>query len=139
MGGGAIASKRCSFIREGGERCKRIASEGYEYCYSHDPNRSAERSRNAAKAGRKGGNGRSGLDETAQARKYIRGLITQLLSGGVQREIATACFMGLNVLARYIELERKIFETVELEERILMLEQRDRAKANKSTWQTHRG
>ncbi len=36
--------------------------------------------------------------------------------------MATAAFQGINVLARYIELERKIKETEELEERLTELE-----------------
>ncbi len=36
--------------------------------------------------------------------------------------MATACFMGLNVLARYIELERKIREQEVLEDRLEALE-----------------
>jgi hypothetical protein len=43
----------------------------------------------------------------------------------LQREIATACFMGLNTLARLVELERRIRETDELEARIEALEQRE--------------
>jgi len=37
--------------------------------------------------------------------------------------VATACFMGLNVLARYIELERKIREQDEVLERLEALEE----------------
>jgi hypothetical protein len=135
-GEGPIATKRCSFIKAGGERCKRIATEGYTYCYSHDPERSSERSRNASKAGRIGGNGRSGLDDTAQAKRYVKGLVSQLLSGDLQREIATACFMGLNTLARLVELERRIRETDELEARIEALEVRQRLEAggNRRSW-----
>jgi hypothetical protein len=64
--------------------------------------------------------------------------VSQLLKGQVQREIATACFMGLNTLARYVELERRIHETQELEERIVMLEQRDRARANQGSFQQYK-
>jgi len=34
----------------------------------------------------------------------------------VPRDIATAAFMGLNVLARYLELEKRIREVDELDE-----------------------
>lgn|GEM_PF-3948483 len=47
--------------------------------------------------------------------------------------MATACFMGLNVLARYIELERKIREQDEVLDRMERiedaLEERDRGGA----------
>ena len=44
------------------------------------------------------------------------------MGGRVSREIATACFMGLNVLARYIELERRIVEQEQVMERLEALE-----------------
>ena len=114
---------RCAAITKGGERCKGVASGSATYCYSHDPARAEERKRNAAKAGRAGGNGRSsGLSETAEAKRYIRGLVAKLLKGELARETATACFMGLNVLARYIELERKIVEQEEIIGRLEALE-----------------
>jgi hypothetical protein len=117
--------KRCAAITSGGERCQRTAMHRSEYCYSHDPNHSEERSASAKKAGKTGGRGRlAPLDETAQAKGYVKGIVTRLLDGTVQREIATACFMGLNVFARYIELERKIRETEEIEARLSALEAR---------------
>jgi hypothetical protein len=114
---------RCSFVKADKERCRGTATGGAAYCYGHDPDRAEERSRNAKKAGRAGGNGRpSGLSETAEAKRWIKGLVAQLLRGTVERDVATAAFQGINVLARYIELERKIKETEELEERLTELE-----------------
>jgi hypothetical protein len=40
----------------------------------------------------------------------------------VGRDVATAAFMGLNTLGRFIELERKIREQEEIIERIELLE-----------------
>jgi hypothetical protein len=118
-----VATGRCTYIKAGGERCKGIASGGATLCYSHDPARAEERKRHASRAGRAGGNGRpGGLSETAEAKRYIRGLVAKLLKGELARETATACFMGLNVLARYIELERKIAEQDEILERLEALE-----------------
>jgi hypothetical protein len=123
----------CSAITKAGTRCRLDATHG-SYCYQHSPETVEERKRNARRGGMAGGNGRSsGLAETTQARKYIRGLVAQLLSGAVRREVATACFQGLNVLARYIELERKIHETGQLEERIEALESRQRLERS-NTW-----
>lgn len=45
------------------------------------------------------------------------------MRGEVARDTATAAFMGLNVLARYIEIERKLKETDELEARLEALEE----------------
>ncbi len=115
---------RCSFIKAGGERCRGTATGGAAYCYGHDPDRAEERSRNAKKAGRAGGNGRpSGLSETSEAKSWIRALVAQLLQGTVERDTATAAFMGLNVLARYIELERRLIEQDEVLTRLEALEE----------------
>jgi hypothetical protein len=128
--------RRCQALKGDGTRCKARAMEGSTWCFNHDPAKAQERSANARKGGRTGGRGRGGLDETTQAKKYIRGLVVQLLNGGVQREVATACFMGLNVLARYVELERRIRESDELEARIEALEVRQRLEAggNRRSW-----
>ncbi len=40
----------------------------------------------------------------------------------MERDTATAAFMGLNVLARYIELERKIRDQEEVLERMEKIE-----------------
>jgi hypothetical protein len=118
-----VANRRCSFIKAGGERCRGTATGGADLCYAHDPARAEERSRNARKAGRAGGNGRSsGLSETPEAKRWIRALVSRLLKGEVERDVATAAFMGLGTLARYIELERKIREQDEVLERLEALE-----------------
>ncbi len=124
---------RCAFIKPGGERCKGIATAGATLCYSHDPARAEERSRNARKAGRAGGNGRSsGLSETAEAKRWIKDLVAKLLRGEAERDVATACFMGLNVLARYIEVERRLKEQEELVERMDAIE--EALQARKRGW-----
>lgn len=126
---------RCEAITRAGARCQAEAMEGYQWCYSHRPDLAEQRKANARRGGRAGGRGRSSLDETEQAKKYIKGLVSQLLKGQVRREIANSCFTGLNVLARYVELERRIRETDELEARIEALEARQRLEAQgQSTW-----
>jgi hypothetical protein len=113
---------RCAAITKGGERCRAVATHA-SYCWNHAPEMAEARKQRARKAGRSGGNGRpSGLSETAEAKRYIRGLVGRLLKGEIARETATACFMGLNVLARYIELERKITEQEEVISRMEAIE-----------------
>jgi hypothetical protein len=122
-----MATRRCSAITRGGERCTRNATESSEYCFSHDPARADERRANARKGGLRGGNGRpksGGMDDTQQAIKHAKALVGRLLSGDVDRSIATACFQGLNALARLVELERKLIEQDEILERIEALERR---------------
>ena len=125
---------RCAAITRAGERCRLDATVG-SYCYQHSPETAEERRRNARRGGLKGGNGRPQRSsaEIREAKSWIRGLISKMLRGEVERELATACFMGLNVLARYIELERKIKETEELEERVAELEAAEAEERNQTT------
>jgi hypothetical protein len=132
-GEGPMANRRCEALKGDGSRCQARALEGSNWCYGHDPSRAEERSANARRGGRAGGRGRGGLDDTQQAIKHTKSLVARLLSGDVQREAATAAFMGLHVLARYIELERKIHAEDELEARIAVLERRQRVEQN--VWQ----
>jgi hypothetical protein len=44
------------------------------------------------------------------------------LRGTVERDVATAAFTGLNVLARYIDLEMRLIEREELIQRMEALE-----------------
>jgi len=114
---------RCSGITRGGARCRLGATHG-SYCYQHSPETVEERRRNASRGGKAGGNGRSsGVSETTEAKRWIKALVSRLLKGEVERETATAAFMGLNVLARYLALERTIKEQDEVLERLEALEE----------------
>jgi len=114
---------RCAAITRAGGRCKSVATEG-SYCWNHAPETVEARKQRASRGGKTGGNGRSsGLSETTEAKRWIKALVAQLLKGEVERETATAAFMGLNVLARYIDLERRIREQDEIEERLAALEE----------------
>ncbi len=96
---------RCAAITRAGGRCKSVATEG-TYCWNHAPEKVEARKQRASRGGKTGGNGRSsGLSETAEAKRWIRALVSRLLAGEVERGVATASLMGLNVLARYIELK----------------------------------
>ncbi len=123
---------RCTAITRAKERCKAEATHG-SYCWNHAPETAEARKQRARKGGRVGGNGRSsGLSETAEAKRWIRDLVARAITGDVDRGVATAAFMGLNVLARYIELEKKIREQDEILERIEALEAEQEGSA--SSW-----
>lgn len=128
-----MANRPCSFIKAGGERCRGIATSGAEYCYAHDPARADERSRNASKAGRAGGNGRPGGDVLAQLRQEIRGVIVGVLKGTILTGTGSVLFQGFNVLLRAVEVERKIREQDEVIERIEALEAQD-SEARRAAW-----
>jgi hypothetical protein len=113
---------RCAAITRAGERCKAEATHG-SYCWNHAPEFADERKQRARRAGRSGGNGRpTGTSEVAQAKSWVKGLISKMLRGEVERDIAATAFMGVNTLARLIDLERRIQEQDEIVERIEALE-----------------
>lgn len=108
---------RCAGSKPDGTPCERIVGASHGYCYSHDPAREEERRRNASKAGKGGGGA-----EIRTLKKQLEELAEDVLSGEVERGDAVAVNQILNTRARLIELERKIKETEELEERLESLE-----------------
>jgi hypothetical protein len=113
---------RCEAITQAGSRCRLDATPGAKWCYSHDPAHVEERRRNARKAGRSGGNGRSGASELAGIKRDIRGVLDGVLDGRIDRGAGSCAAQLLNVLLRAVELERKVRVTDELEERLQELE-----------------
>jgi hypothetical protein len=113
---------RCAGITKGGERCRLDALEGASYCYGHSPEHASERSRNASKAGRSGGNGRGGPSELATIKKELRRTIDAVREGALERGRGAIVFQGYGYLLRAVELERKVTESG-LEERIFGLEE----------------
>jgi len=132
---------RCTAITKGGSRCSHTATAD-TFCHLHHPDRAEQRRRDASRGGKAGGNGRSsGLSEIGEAKKWIKGLVAQLLQGTVERDVATAAFQGINVLARYIELENKLKLTEEIEQRLEALEALEQPnghtpKGGYGTWRT---
>ena len=101
---------RCAGKKEDGSPCERIVGASQPYCYSHDPERAAERRRNASRGGRSKANA-----EIAGLKAQLKKLAADVLSGEVERGAATAVNQIINSQARLLELERKIKETEELE------------------------
>jgi hypothetical protein len=108
---------RCAGIKRDGGRCTVVVGPGVTHCYQHDPARSEERRRNASRGGKSKGN-----SEISDLKAQLRKLAANVLSGEVARGDAIAVNQILNTRARLIELERKIREQEELEERLEALE-----------------
>ncbi len=115
--------RRCEALKGDGSRCQAGAMAGHPWCYNHRPDLAEQRRQNASRGGKTGGRGRGGLSETEDAKKYVRGLIARLLRDEVERGTAAVVFQGINTLARLIELERRIREQDEIEERLAALEE----------------
>ncbi len=121
----------CSGIKADGGRCKAQATHGSEWCINHDPDKAEARRRRASKGGRRGGRGRPGSD-LADIKREIRGVIADVLGGGVKTGPGAVALQGYNALMRAEKLELDIREQHELTERLeeleRLLEQKDEGR-----------
>jgi hypothetical protein len=108
---------QCQGIKRDGGRCTASVPAGVQWCFNHDPAREQERKRNASRAGRTKGTG-----EISDLKKQLKDLAADVLAGEVGRGEAAVVNQILNTRARLIELERKIKEQEELEDRLEALE-----------------
>ena len=109
---------QCKATKRDGIPCTLPARGSNGFCWAHDPAYADRRS----KAASKGGKSRRG-GEIMAIKKYIRDLVDDVVEGRADKGRASVAFQGLGVLKGFIEVERKIKETEELEARIAELEQ----------------
>jgi hypothetical protein len=107
----------CRAAKRNGEPCTAPVTGSNGYCWAHDPAHAEKRRRMASRAGSSKGGG-----EIADLKKQLKELAADVLSGDVGRAEAAVVNQILNTRARLIELERKIREQEELEERLEALE-----------------
>src|SRR5215212_3818939 len=108
---------QCQGIKRDGSRCTQSVLAGVQRWFNHEQNRAEERRRNSSRAGR---TKRAG--EISDLKKQLKDLAADVLSGKVGHSEAAVINQILNTRARLIELERKIREQEELEERLEALE-----------------
>ncbi len=113
---------RCAGKKGDGTPCQRIvgASQGPSpaYCYAHDPAYAEERQRAASKAARSPAKS----PEIREIKALLKNLYAAVLEGNVGRQAAAVANQIANTQLRAIELERRIREHGELEERLDELE-----------------
>ncbi len=100
----------------GGVR-KGVVPPGAAYCVAHDPARSEERKRNAARAGRSKPN-----RELAAIKDRLSSLADDVLEGRVDRGDAAVAGQLLNTVIRAVGVELKVREQQDLIERLEDLE-----------------
>lgn len=113
----------CQARKADGTPCQ-VKATASGVCWAHDPAH-AERRKQIAKAGnRAGGKGRPSPahDELGTIKKLLNGLVSQVYTGKTGAGTAYAMNALLNTQLRVIELERKLKETEELEQRLAALE-----------------
>lgn len=113
---------RCAYIKAGGERCKVGAMSGSSYCYNHEPGKSEERKRNAAKGGNTGGRGRPGAGEITRLRAQLKSLAARVVEGELDTSRGAVANQLIGTQVRLLEFERRLRETEELEERLEAVE-----------------
>jgi hypothetical protein len=94
-----------------------IVGPSQTHCYQHDPKRAEERRRNASRGGKSKGN-----PKLARLDKQLEDLAADTLEGKVERGVAAVVNQIINTKTRLVELERKIREQEELQERLAALE-----------------
>jgi hypothetical protein len=94
-----------------------VVGPSQTHCYQHDPARASERQRNASKAGRSKGN-----PKLTRLDRQLEDLASDALEGKVERGVAAVVNQIINTRVRLLEVERKIKEQEELEERLTALE-----------------
>ncbi len=108
---------QCREIKPNGERCTLPAKGQLDVCWAHDPANAAQRRRTASRGGR----GKPSR-EIRDLKKQLEALAEDVLEGRVDRGDATVVNQILNTRARLIEVERKVKEAEEFEERLEALE-----------------
>jgi hypothetical protein len=111
---------RCIGVKGNGELCQRTATSGSDYCTAHDPARVQERKRSASKAARS----KKPHNEVSDIKLEIREIIDLLRSGEMDRADAVACGQLFNTILRGIELQRRLRELEDLEQRLETIENR---------------
>jgi hypothetical protein len=112
---------RCAGKKGDGTPCERIVGSSRQYCYAHDPSYAEDRKRAASKAARSPAKGRS-TSEIRQIKGLLKDLYAAVLEGRAERAAAAVANQIANTQLRAIELERRVREQDELEERVDELE-----------------
>jgi hypothetical protein len=108
---------QCTATKRNGEPCTLPAVGQQSLCWAHDP-KNAEKRR---KGQSRGGRGKAST-EVRDLKGQLQDLATGVLEGRLDRGNAVVVNQILNTRLRAIDLERKIREQDELEERLAALE-----------------
>src|SRR5215204_1121236 len=124
---------RCTAIKANGERCRLDATGKQDTCWAHSPENSEKRRWRASRGGKAKAN-----RELPAIKTLLEDLTERVLSGELPTGPAAVANQLINTRLRAIEVERKIKETEEIEERLTALEHRAgrREKPGGSRWGT---
>lgn len=108
---------RCSATKLNGSPCERIVQGSQAYCYAHDPDRLQERQRATSKAGKSRPN-----PEIREIKGLLKDLYAAVLEERVEPKAAAVAGQIANTQLRAIELDRRVREQNDLEDRLDELE-----------------
>ena len=112
---------RCAGKKADGTPCERIVGSSQQYCYAHDPSYADDRKKAASKAAKSPARSRS-ITEIREIKGRLKDLYAAVLEGRAERAAAAVANQIANTQLRAIELERRVREQDELEERLDELE-----------------
>lgn len=104
---------QCTAITRGGKRFQKLADGPNGMCWTHDPENADQRVRNA----HKGGKGKAN-QEVRLVKEELKQTIADVRAGELDRNDAGIMIQGYRALQGYLELERRILETDELQAEI---------------------
>jgi hypothetical protein len=108
----------CTATKRDGSPCTLPSYGSDGLCWAHDPKNAERRRRGQSRGGKS-----KPSKELASIKQRLSNLADDVLEAKVDKGVAAVASQILNVYLRSIELERKIRETDELEERIRRLEE----------------
>ena len=108
----------CTATKRDGKPCTLPAAGSSGLCWAHDPKNREKRRRGQSRGGKS-----KPSREIHDLKKQLEDLAEGVLSGRVERGDAVVVNQILNTRARLIELERRVREAEEFEERLAALEQ----------------
>ena len=108
----------CRATKANGEACVLSANGPQGLCWAHDPANCEKRQRMASKAARS----KKPSRELAGLKAQLQDLTKDVLAGDLETGRAAVANQLINTRLRAIEVERKVKEAEELEERLEALE-----------------
>ena len=107
----------CRATKANGEPCRAPATGPHGYCWAHDPANAEQRSRMASKAAKS-----KPSRELIRLKAQLVDLTKDVLAGNLETGRAAVANQLINTRLRAIEMERKLKEAEELEERLEAVE-----------------
>lgn len=120
---------QCTAVKRNGEPCTLPANGPQGLCWAHDPANAEKRRRGASRGGRAKAN-----RELPTIKALLEDLTDQVLAGNLETSKAAVANQLINTRLRAIEVERKIREVEEIEERLAALERSIRPRSQGGGW-----